>query len=348
MNNTGQQGAFVLPLAAPTTTGSTAQTNDFTFAAMSWTLTAHEARPGHELQFASMVEHGVSLARALYAFNSANVEGWGLYAEHIMKPFEPLDGQLFTLQSRMLRAARAFIDPELESGVLTPAQGKRVLTDDVVLSEAFAGTEIERYTFQAPGQATSYFYGYLKLLELRKEVEAKIGTRFDQRAVPRFHPRAGIAAARPVAQSGARRFRRRRREMNQEIVMKRIVCAIRRAARVGRPRLGAGREAAAVARRSRQAQGGAQTRSARPTARPSPSSSRRSTSRKTSRAAATSGPIGIDGQNERQITSSTESESRRRNSAPTANTWRSPRRARARQRATRCGCSIAAAAKRFS
>jgi hypothetical protein len=184
MNNTGQQGAFVLPLAAPTTTGSTAQTNDFTFAAMSWTLTAHEARPGHELQFASMVEHGVSLARALYAFNSANVEGWGLYAEHIMKPFEPLDGQLFTLQSRMLRAARAFIDPELESGVLTPAQGKRVLTDDVMLSEAFAGTEIERYTFQAPGQATSYFYGYLKLLELRKEVEAKIGTRFDQRA---FH-----------------------------------------------------------------------------------------------------------------------------------------------------------------
>jgi hypothetical protein len=184
MNNTGQQGAFVLPLAAPTANGSTAPTNDFTFAAMSWTLTAHEARPGHELQFASMVEHGVSLARALYAFNSANVEGWGLYAEHILKPFEPLDGQLFTLQSRMLRAARAFIDPELESGTLTPAQGKRVLTDDVMLSDAFAGTEIERYTFQAPGQATSYFYGYLKLLELRKDVESKMGARFDQRT---FH-----------------------------------------------------------------------------------------------------------------------------------------------------------------
>ena len=184
MNNTGQQGAFVLPLAAPTTTGSAAATNDFTFAAMSWTLTAHEARPGHELQFASMVEHGVSLARALYAFNSANVEGWGLYAEHILKPFEPLDGQLFSLQSRMLRAARAFIDPELQSGTLTPEQGKRVLTQDVGLSDAFAGTEIERYTFQAPGQATSYFYGYTKLLELRKEVEAKMGARFDQQ---KFH-----------------------------------------------------------------------------------------------------------------------------------------------------------------
>jgi uncharacterized protein (DUF885 family) len=59
-----------------------------------------------------------------------------------------------------------------------------VLTDDVTLSDAFAGTEIERYTFQAPGQATSYFYGYLKLLELRKDVEAQMGARFDQR---KFH-----------------------------------------------------------------------------------------------------------------------------------------------------------------
>ena len=67
-----------------------------------------------------------------------------------------------------MRAARAFIDPELESGVLTPAQGKRVLTDDVMLSEAFAGTEIERYTFQAPGQATSYFYGYLQAARAQK------------------------------------------------------------------------------------------------------------------------------------------------------------------------------------
>ena len=55
----------------------------------------------------------------------------------------------------------------------------RVLTQDVVLSEAFANTEVERYTFRAPGQATSYFYGYTRLLELRNDVEAKIGTRFD-------------------------------------------------------------------------------------------------------------------------------------------------------------------------
>jgi uncharacterized protein (DUF885 family) len=57
----------------------------------------------------------------------------------------------------------------------------RILTNDVVLSEAFANTEVERYTFRAPGQATSYFYGYMRLLDLRRDVEAKLGSRFDQR-----------------------------------------------------------------------------------------------------------------------------------------------------------------------
>ena len=182
VNNTGQQGEFVLPLNAPTKPGAaaTTATDDFTFAAASWTLTAHEARPGHELQFASMLERGVSLARSMFAFNSVNVEGWGLYAEHILKPYEPLEGQLVSLQLRLMRAARAFIDPELQSGALTPEDGLRILTKDVVLSEAFANTEIERYTFRAPGQATSYFYGYTRLIELRKDVEARMGARFDQ------------------------------------------------------------------------------------------------------------------------------------------------------------------------
>jgi hypothetical protein len=183
LNNTGQQGEFVLPLNVPARPGSseTKQTDDFTFSAASWTLTAHEARPGHELQFATMVERGVSLPRALFAFNSVNVEGWGLYAEHIMKPFEPLEGQLISLQLRLLRAARAIIDPQLQSGALTPDDGMRILTKDVVLSEAFANTEIERYIFRSPGQATSYFFGYMQLLDLRRDVEAKMGARFDQR-----------------------------------------------------------------------------------------------------------------------------------------------------------------------
>jgi uncharacterized protein (DUF885 family) len=185
LHNTGQRGEFVLPLNIPSTTGGSAdEYDDFTFDAVSWTLTAHEARPGHELQFASMVEHGVSLARAHYAFNSTNAEGWGLYSEYIVEPYEPLEGQLMTLQLRLLRAARAFLDPELQSGEVTPGQAYAVLEKDVMLSHAFAKEEVERFTYRAPGQANSYFYGYTRLLSLRREIEKSLGGKFDQK---KFH-----------------------------------------------------------------------------------------------------------------------------------------------------------------
>jgi uncharacterized protein (DUF885 family) len=185
LHNTGQRGQFVLPLNIPSATGGAEDKyDDFTFDAVAWTLTAHEARPGHELQFDSMVEHGVSLARALYAFNSTNAEGWGLYAEYVMQPYEPVEGQLLTLQLRLLRAARAFLDPELQSGVVNESQAYAVLEKDVVLSHAFAKEEVERFTFRSPGQANSYFYGYTKLLALRKETERALGKRFDQK---KFH-----------------------------------------------------------------------------------------------------------------------------------------------------------------
>jgi hypothetical protein len=185
LNNTGQRGEFVLPLNIPSAGGGEADKyDDFAFDAVTWTLTAHEARPGHELQFDSMVEHGVSLARALYAFNSTNVEGWGLYSEYIMQPYEPPEGQLLTLDLRLLRAARAFLDPELQSGAVTPARAYEVLEKDVVLSHAFAREEVERFTFRLPAQANSYFYGYTRLLSLRKEVETALGARFNAH---RFH-----------------------------------------------------------------------------------------------------------------------------------------------------------------
>ncbi|WP_144080425.1 DUF885 domain-containing protein [Gloeobacter kilaueensis] len=188
LGNKGEQGEFVLPLVIPAPPGApagkTERVNDFTFAAASWTLTAHEARPGHELQFASIIEKGVSNARAIYAFNSTNVEGWGLYSEAITYPFMPPEGQLISLQLRLLRAARAFLDPELQSGKVTPQEAMRVLTQDVVLSEPFANQEVERYTFRAPGQATAYFYGYTRLTDLRQQTEKLLGSRFDQQ---KFH-----------------------------------------------------------------------------------------------------------------------------------------------------------------
>ena len=186
LHNTGEKGVFVLPLNIPAGPGQTSaeKYDDFTFDAAAWTLTAHEARPGHELQFDSMLEHGVSLARVRYAFNSTNVEGWGLYSEYLVRPYMPLEGQLVSLDYRLLRAARAFLDPELQAGKIQPADAYRVLEQDVVQSHAFAQEEVERYTYRSPGQANSYFYGYTKLIALRKDTEAALGSKFNQK---KFH-----------------------------------------------------------------------------------------------------------------------------------------------------------------
>ena len=184
MNNHGERGAFVLPIETTGKGGETLKYDDFSFAAASWTLTAHEARPGHELQFDAMVERGVSLARALFAFNSTNVEGWGLYSEWFMLPYMPDDAKLVSLDYRLLRAARAFLDPELQQGKITPEQALQVLEKDVVCSPAFATEEVERFTFRMPGQAPSYFDGYTRLLEIRKAAEQALGPKFN---VQRFH-----------------------------------------------------------------------------------------------------------------------------------------------------------------
>jgi len=186
INNTGQKGAFVLPLKIPAAPGQKGEQkfDDFTYDAASWTLTAHEGRPGHELQFDTMIERGVSIARAVFALNSTNAEGWGLYSEWLLYPYMPDDGKLISLQHRLMRAARAFLDPELQMGKVTPEEARTILTRDAVLSDALANEEVERYTFWAPGQAPSYYYGFSKLLALRQETERALGPKFDQQ---KFH-----------------------------------------------------------------------------------------------------------------------------------------------------------------
>ncbi len=183
IGNTGEYPYFVIPQIVQNDDGSWPQTDD-TYVAGSWTLTAHEARPGHEMQFSSMIESGVSTARAIFSFNSANVEGWGLYAEAIAKPYMPLEAQLISLQYRLMRAARMFLDPMLNLGLITPDAAKRLIIEDVGIGESWAQNEIERYTYRMPGQATAYYYGYTKLQALRTQTELALREHFDQRA---FH-----------------------------------------------------------------------------------------------------------------------------------------------------------------
>ena len=185
IGNTGERGEFVLTTADPSA-GPDAVYDDFDFKAAAWTVSAHEARPGHELQFAQMVTRGVSEARALYAFNSVNVEGWALYAESEFMPYEPIEGQLVALQYQLLRESRAMLDPMLNLGQITPAEATKWLREQVGLSKAFTKEEVDRFTFRGPGQAGSYYYGYGQLADLKTATELALGDKFDRKAFNDF------------------------------------------------------------------------------------------------------------------------------------------------------------------
>lgn len=205
INNHGEQGTFVLTMGNPSGSKSDSY-DDFTYKAAAWTLTAHEGRPGHELQFAAMVERGVSLARSLFAFNSVNVEGWALYAESEMLPYEPPAGQFVALQARLQRAARAYLDPMLNLGLITKERAHDVLRNDVGLSEAMTQQELDRYTFNSPGQATAYFYGYMRLQQTRLTTELALGKDFNRQAFNDFVIGQGLLPPEQLAEAVRTQF----------------------------------------------------------------------------------------------------------------------------------------------
>jgi len=165
---------LVLPLKMP---GAMDAFDEFTFSAASLPIAAHEVL-GHAVQLSALRANGVSLTRSLIAGNSAASEGWAVYVESEVRPYLPLESQLIVLRYCLGRAAKAFVDPGLHMGVITPDQALRILRDELVYSEALAIQELDRYTSRWPGQVTSYFCGHTRLSELRIEVEQLLGRYF--------------------------------------------------------------------------------------------------------------------------------------------------------------------------
>ena len=207
VGNTGEPIEFLMPAIAEPPAGEARPLDDNTFEAMAWTLSAHEARPGHELQFSAMLESGVSDARVLFAFNSVNVEGWALYAEAEVKPYLPLEGQMISLQARLWRAARMFLDPMLNTGQISVEEARRILIEDVVMTPGSAtrGTGALHLPDSRPGHRL-----FLWLSEADgAEGTYRTGTRRPLRppGLSRLRPRSGSAAAAVAGQGGPRGIR---------------------------------------------------------------------------------------------------------------------------------------------
>jgi uncharacterized protein (DUF885 family) len=86
-------------------------------------------------------------------------------------------------------------------GQLTPEQSKIFLMDEVGLSEGMATQEMQRYAFRAPGQATSYFYGYQRLMETREAAQLALGLAFNRQAFNDFILAQGLLPPRLLRQA---------------------------------------------------------------------------------------------------------------------------------------------------
>jgi len=149
-------------------------------------LTFHEAVPGHHLQGALAEEAENVRPFRRYSYISAFGEGWGLYSEWLGKTvgfYTDPYSEFGRLGWQAWRACRLVVDTGVHEFGWSRQQAIDYLAENTSLPLVEATTEVDRY-ISWPGQALSYYIGYLKIRELRERAEKRLGERFDVRA---FH-----------------------------------------------------------------------------------------------------------------------------------------------------------------
>ncbi|MEM7452402.1 MAG: DUF885 domain-containing protein [Pseudomonadota bacterium] len=150
------------------------------------TLTYHEALPGHHYQIALAMEQDVPLFRKVVGATSY-IEGWGLYAERVASDLgwysDDIYGDVGRLHFEALRAARLVIDTGIHAFGWTFDEATDFGVDNVGTTLGSAQGAAARYSVW-PGQATAYYVGLLKMLELRDRAQTELGGSFDLAA---FH-----------------------------------------------------------------------------------------------------------------------------------------------------------------
>ncbi|HVF59618.1 MAG TPA: DUF885 family protein [Thermoanaerobaculia bacterium] len=151
-------------------------------------LAAHEAVPGHHLQYALVEE-----LEALPAWRQWDVypvfsEGWALYAETIggeLGLYKDPYSKFGQLNAEMWRAIRLVLDTGLHAYGWTRQQAIDYCRANSARTDREIVNEVDRYIAH-PGGVTAYKIGELKIRELRRYAEKELGPAFDVRA---FHDR---------------------------------------------------------------------------------------------------------------------------------------------------------------
>jgi uncharacterized protein (DUF885 family) len=151
-----------------------------------WDMTSlflHEAIPGHHFQI-SLAHESEDLPRfRRFGGSTAYTEGWGLYSEYLGREMglyeDPMD--LFgSLNAELWRSIRLVVDTGIHAKGWTRQQVLDFMYANSAVSETRAVSEAERF-MAIPGQALAYKIGQLKILEIRRSAEERLGDAFDIR-----------------------------------------------------------------------------------------------------------------------------------------------------------------------
>jgi uncharacterized protein (DUF885 family) len=149
-------------------------------------LTVHEAVPGHHLQTAISQERPEMPQFRRNSYITAYSEGWALYSESLgpeLGLYKDPYSKFGQLTYDMWRAVRLVVDTGIHAKKWTRQQAIDYFKANAAKTEADIVNEIDRY-IGWPGQALAYKIGQLRIMELRREAEQKLGQRFDIR---KFH-----------------------------------------------------------------------------------------------------------------------------------------------------------------
>lgn len=160
-------------------------------------LSFHEAVPGHHLQIALQQElEDVPPFRRFASF-TAFVEGWALYAERLGKEvgfYRDPYSDFGRLTYEMWRACRLVVDTGMHAFGWSRGRAIDFMAENTALTRHNIAAEVDRY-ISWPGQALGYKMGELRIRELRRRAEERLGPAFDRRA---FHDVVLGAGALPL------------------------------------------------------------------------------------------------------------------------------------------------------
>jgi uncharacterized protein (DUF885 family) len=143
----------------------------------------HEGYPGHFLQ--SAMSNRGSLVR-LFANGTEVIEGWAHYCEDMMTKHGFIKGYesgFAKVNDGIWRAVRIIVDVKLSRGEMSFDEAVDMLMKEAGMSKEGATAEVRRYTM-TPGYPLSYLIGKHLILQLRSDIEKRMGKRFNEKS---FH-----------------------------------------------------------------------------------------------------------------------------------------------------------------